>query len=105
MFVPPPPWAVTPSLPPGPRVSGITASGPASPINPSPPAIGNKVGPSTSPPEAKGMRRPPQKTFPSAEAALKPLNPPLPKSIPFPPQMFPPDEDEPTQLNPPDEGS
>src|SRR5690606_5822384 len=40
----PPPCAATPRRPSGPRLSGMIASGPASPASPTPPAIGKYVG-------------------------------------------------------------
>ena len=41
-----------------PAANGMMASGPASPINPTPPRIGNDVGPVTTPPLANGITRP-----------------------------------------------
>ena len=66
----------TPSRPDGSRLSGSTASGPASPISPMPRAIGNKVGRSTTPPRANGMTLPPSKTPPGAHRR-KVLDPPI----------------------------
>lgn len=69
----------TPSRPSAPRASGRIASGPASPITPRPPRIGNSVAPATTPPRAKGITRPSEKAPPLAKgialliSALRPL--------------------------------
>ena len=54
----------------------MIASGPASPIRPVPPRIGNAVGPDTTPPFAKALTRPDENAAPSANIPLK--SPPKP---------------------------
>ena len=53
-------------------VSGMIASGPASPISPTPPRIGNCVGPSTTPPRAKAATRPAPNAAPLANGRTPP---------------------------------
>ena len=69
--------------PSGPRVSGMIASGPASPIRPVSPRIGKLTGPETTPPVAKGITLPCVNAPPCAKG-ISPPNIPAspPASIP-----------------------
>ena len=69
-----PPWAWTPSRPSAPRVSGMIASGPASPISPIPPRIGKVVALDTTPPRANGITLPCENAAPSRNGSKPPIS-------------------------------